>query len=117
MASRPRQHLGLTHHALAEVDPMDPLHTWGEGACEESCPACHISDTLPRGGTCHPDDEFQQLLIGHRAALEIVGDLPIKLGAHLRLDRGRSLVTHGDALQNVDEPSCTRTMVCATGSP
>jgi hypothetical protein len=56
MAERPRSRVGLMHHAAAEVDPVDPPGTLGEGACEESCPACHISDALPRDGTCHPDD-------------------------------------------------------------
>ena len=85
MAMRPRRCVSLKHHAAAEIDPIHPPGALGEGACEESCPACHISDAQPRGGTCHPDGQFQQPLICHGAALHIVYDLPVKLGVHLRL--------------------------------
>ena len=102
---RPRQRVGLMHHAVAEVDPVDPLGLLGERACEESPPACHLSDTPPRGGTRHADDQLQQPLIGHGAALGIVGHLPIKLGAHLRLHRIRWLVSHDHMLQHREGPS------------
>ena len=65
VTSRVRQCGGFRHHTAAEVNPVDLSGTWGEGACEESCPACHISDTPPRGRTRHPHDQLQQPLIGH----------------------------------------------------
>jgi hypothetical protein len=81
--------VGLVHHASAEVNSIYPLGLLGEGACEESCPACDISDATPRRGTCHADDQLQQPLVGHGAALPIVRHLSVKLSAHLRLHRGR----------------------------
>jgi hypothetical protein len=105
MTLRPRQRVGLVHHAAAEVDPVTPLGLLSERAREESCPACHISDTPPRGGTRHADDQLQQPLIGHGAGLGIMGHLPIKLGAHLRLHRIRWLVSHDHMLQHREEPS------------
>jgi hypothetical protein len=114
MTLRPRQRVGLAHHAAAKVDPVNPPGTGGEGAYEESCPACHLSDALPRSGTRHPNDQLQQPLIGHGAALGIVGHLPIKLGTHLRLHGGRLLVSHGHRLQDVDRPSKQCLMVSLT---
>jgi hypothetical protein len=95
--------VGLVHHAATEIDAIDPMGLLGEGACEKSCPAGHISDTLPRRGTRHPHDQLQQPLIGHGATLPIVGHLPVKLGAHLRLHGCRWLISHGHVLQDAEK--------------
>ena len=96
VAERLRAGVGLMQHASTEVDPANPPGTLGEGACEESCPARQVSDAPPRSGTCHLHNQFEQPLIGHDASLPIVGYLPVKLGAHLRLHCGRWLVGHSD---------------------
>jgi hypothetical protein len=101
-AERLRTCVGLMQHASAEVDPTDPLGMLCERACEESCPACHISDAPPRSGTCHPHDQLQQPLICHGATLPVVGHLPVKLAAHLRLHRCRWLLSHGSSPHDAD---------------
>ena len=88
-AERLRACVGFVQHASAEVNSTDPAGLLCERACKESCPACHISDAPPPGETSHSHNQLQQPLIGHGTALSIMGHLPVKLGAHLRLHRGR----------------------------
>jgi hypothetical protein len=105
IVQRPCQRVGLVHHAAAEVDPIHPPGILGEGACEEPRPACHLSDAPTRRGTGHPHDQLQESLICHGAALQVVGDLTVKLGAHLRLYRCRLLVSHDYSPQAANAPS------------